>query len=60
MKERSHGKKPAEFGKFETTRGYYFLKRVTDKNRRLQLTWMMERLFLLVKLDYMSRDTFGE
>ena len=49
----------AEFGKSETTRGYYVLKRVTDKNRRLQLTWMMERLFLLVKLDYMSRDTFG-
>ena len=48
-----------QFGKSETTRGYYVLKRVSDANRRLQLTWIMERLFLLVKLDYMSRDTFG-
>lgn len=49
----------AEFGNAEQTRGYYVLKRVPDDNRRLQLTWMMERIFLLVKLDYMSRDTFG-
>lgn len=49
----------AEFGNAEQTWGYYVLKRVPDDNRRLQLTWMMERIFLLVKLDYMSRDTFG-
>ena len=49
----------AEFGKSETTRGYYVLKKVANNNRRNQLTWMMERIFLLVKLDYMSRETFG-
>ena len=49
----------AEFGKSETIRGYYVLKKVADNNRRNQLTWMMERIFLLVKLDYMSRETFG-
>lgn len=48
----------AQFGRSET-RGYYVLKKVADNNRRNQLTWMMERIFLLVKLDYMSRETFG-
>ena len=49
----------AQFGGSETTRGYYVLKKVADSNRRQLLTWMMERTFLLVKLDYMSRETFG-
>ena len=35
------------------------IKKVSDSNRRLQLTWFMERVLLLVKLDYMSRDNFG-
>ena len=48
----------AQFGRFETTRGYYVLKKVADNNRRNQLTWMMERILLLVKLDYIVQSRF--
>lgn len=49
----------AEFGQPEQRRGYFIIKKVADNNRRLQLHWFMERVLLLVKLDYMSKDNFG-
>lgn len=48
-----------EYLKAETKRGYYVIRKVENSVRKQQLTWFMERVFLLEKMDYMSRDNFG-
>ena len=48
-----------EFGQGEKTRGYFVIKKAKTKNRKIQLTWFIERILMLMKVDYMSKDNFG-
>ena len=48
-----------EFGSPEGTRSYYMIRKVKDNTRWKQLTWLMERMFFILKTTYMSRDNYG-
>lgn len=48
-----------EFGQGERTRRYFVLKKAKSKNRKIQPTWFIEKILVLVKVDYMSKDNFG-
>ena len=37
-----------EFGPGEGTRNYFVIKNIADDNRRNQLAWFMEPIFMLV------------
>ena len=47
-----------QFGQPATSRSYYQLKNV-EGDRKLQLRWYMEKVFLLMKFDYMSKESYA-
>ena len=47
-----------EFGPPTAARAYYQLKQV-EYGRRVQLKWYLEKLCLLLKYDYMSKEAFS-
>ncbi|MCO5570083.1 hypothetical protein L7F22_023799 [Adiantum nelumboides] len=47
-----------EFGKGEGSRNYFILKNVQNQERLQQIKWFLERVMLLVKLDYISRENY--
>ena len=58
--ERStEGMMKREFGSPEGTQRYYMIRKVKDTTRRKKLTWLMERMFFILKTTYMSRDNYG-
>ncbi|MCO5552189.1 hypothetical protein L7F22_005700 [Adiantum nelumboides] len=48
-----------EFGKGEGSRNYFILKNVQNQERLQQIKWFLERVMLLVKLDYISRENYA-
>ncbi|MCO5605260.1 hypothetical protein L7F22_059440 [Adiantum nelumboides] len=48
-----------EFGKGEGSRNYFILKNVQNQERLEQIKWFLERVMLLVKLDYISRENYA-
>ncbi|KAI5077903.1 hypothetical protein GOP47_0007727 [Adiantum capillus-veneris] len=48
-----------EFGKNDGTRHYFVLKNVHNLEVMQQLKWFLEKVMLLVKLDYTSRKTYA-
>ncbi|MCO5597111.1 hypothetical protein L7F22_051185 [Adiantum nelumboides] len=48
-----------EFGKGEGSRNYFILKNVQNQERLQQIKWFLERVMLLVKLDYISRESYA-
>lgn len=43
------------FGSPGSTKSYYMLKNVSPV-RRMQLKWILERIYFLLKFDYMGKD----
>ncbi|MCO5572188.1 hypothetical protein L7F22_025939 [Adiantum nelumboides] len=48
-----------EFGKGEGSRNYFILKNVQNQERLQQIKWFLERVMLLVKMDYISRENYA-
>ncbi|MCO5576147.1 hypothetical protein L7F22_029955 [Adiantum nelumboides] len=48
-----------EFGKGEGSRNYFILKNVQNQERLQQIKWFLERVMLLVKLDYISKENYA-
>ncbi|MCO5583615.1 hypothetical protein L7F22_037528 [Adiantum nelumboides] len=48
-----------EFGKGEGSRNYFILKNVQNQERLQQIKLFLERVMLLVKLDYISRENYA-
>ncbi|MCO5607848.1 hypothetical protein L7F22_062050 [Adiantum nelumboides] len=48
-----------EFGKGEGSRNYFILKNVQNQERLQQIKWFLERVMLLIKLDYISRENYA-
>ncbi|MCO5547879.1 hypothetical protein L7F22_001331 [Adiantum nelumboides] len=47
------------FGKGEGSRNYFILKNVQNQERLQQIKWFLERVMLLVKMDYISRENYA-
>lgn len=47
-----------DFGQPSTTRSYYQIKNV-DAQRKVLLRWCMEKVFILMKFDYMSKESYA-